>query len=264
MSSCEKDSVLGGKRIVLPGEGDYGNYRVRGEGDIVHRDVVEGDELVTYLSLVPYSPPVSSIGFEPAIIEKGLVINKDGILVKGSVTKGKEEVVSIQLPELLLDVANPVLPFAIDGVAGDPVALGNTEVLHLNLTVQDSKIYKKTASLVRPDRVFFGAIGKDPRIASVAELIAAAFATTDGVKGELMSAMPAKYTFACNNNFWFILVPASWNFSMKTDLNFNPAKESKGSFVANPNTTFAQGYNVFCGTTMTAGDVTYQFYGFSK
>lgn len=262
--SCEKDNVLGGKKIVLPGEGDFGNYRVRGEGDLEHRDVVEGDNLVTYLSFVPYTPPVMSLAFNPSSIEKGIVINKDAIRIQGNVTKGKETVNRIAIAALTIDVLNPVLPFDIDGTAGDPVALGNTEVLSAEVIAEDSKQHKKGASLLRPDRVIFGAIGKDPRTATLAELQAASFVNTNTIPGELMSSLPGTYTFVANGLFWFFLIPSSWRFKMKTDLNFNPVSAPKGSLTLNSNTAFAQDYTVYCNTTPNGGTITYQFYAFSK
>ena len=264
MSDCEKDGVLGGQKLKLPGEGNFSDYIVRGEDGLGHREVIEGDKKITYLFPNPYIPPALTIGLTPASIEKGISKLKSEIVAAGEVTKGRETVSSITSAELGINELNPAMPYAFSLAAGDAVALGNTESISVSITAEDGKTHTKSTALSRPDRGIFGAIGKDPSKATLAELQAAAFKITDGVAGELMTAMPGKYSFAANGLHWFFLVPSNWSFKMKTDLNFNPLSAAKGSLVLNPNTSFAQNYTVYYNSTPNGGTIEYQFYAFSK
>jgi hypothetical protein len=244
------------------GNNGSGNVVVRGEGEIFVREVNEGDKTAFYVTRKEYIAPGISLAFNPASIEKGKVINKDGVKFTLNVTEGRDVVKSIQVPIVNESVTNPVLPYVNEWNYPSTDPLANEEELAVSATVEDSRANNVSAKLKRPTRIIIGAINKDPRVATVSELKAAAANTTDGQPGILVTDVPNTMTFPTNNNYWFVLVPTVWSvFNLKdpdTGFVLSPIRTDKGAVVMNTTTSFSQQYTVCSISSRSAGPVTFE------
>lgn len=236
---------------------------VRGDdNEIFVSKTKEGDVDVFTVIRSVYTAPGISLAFSPASVEKGLQITRDTINITLGVTKGRDDIGNISVPLVSENVTDPILPYDKSWPYPSAELLGNTEALSVSASVQDSKSNSASTVLVRPDRIVLGVINKDPRVATVSELKAAAATTTDGQPGILVTGIPDSMTFNCNSNYWFILHPTPWGgFNLRdpdTGFVLSPITTDKGAVVMNTNTAFSQQYTVSSISSKSAGTVTFE------